>query len=117
MGLWSAGAALNVLQLGSQLEAGVRKSAWLAYNDILGIIGMGLLAEAVSFLCHGALDWRIFILGSALGTLFWAVQLWRPSTAHLAHNWRTIPAWTATLLFMVEPVASLARFPAFCLHS
>ena len=74
MGLWSAGAALNVLQLGGQIEAGLGSLIWRAYYDILGIIGMGLLAEAVSFLCHGVLDWRIFVLGSASGTLFWAVQ-------------------------------------------
>ncbi|KAK9837441.1 hypothetical protein WJX81_002838 [Elliptochloris bilobata] len=100
---------------------GVGKRAWAAWNNGLALLGAGMLSQALGALAgmSAATAPATVLVGIALAAGYggWFLpyarwqRLWRrrwARTVARALPWSDVPAWMATVLFMVQPALQLA---------
>ncbi len=111
-------------QVSGSLDRGAGAAVWSRWQALLGCLGFALVPQAVALATVGpaACGTAPALVGAVLGIALTAaigsptaqqegsdvdaepgLRRWRPF-------WATVPAWSASLLLMLQPVKLLVRF-------
>jgi hypothetical protein len=100
-------ATLTGLKLSGQLDASkAGQWAWAAWQKVLGLAGLAVVPQV---LCAtlGHASWAPSLLTLSAGGALAALEARGAAPPALRDLWGALSAWTATLLFMLQPVAQL----------
>ncbi|KAK9809188.1 hypothetical protein WJX72_011049 [[Myrmecia] bisecta] len=106
----AAAVAVNLSKVTGLLDkAEAGGSLWGSWQDLLGLIGVAMLPQALWLTFTTSASLLPGYLCGGLGILFLLLEKLRKLPPQLQGAWASVPAWTATLLFMFQPVAQLVR--------
>eukprot|EP00891_Asterochloris_glomerata_P000527 jgi/Astpho2/527/Aster-x0936 len=92
--------ALGLLDRGS-----LGRQTWHLWGDVTGLIGLASLPQALWMTVVGPTTMLPAMLASGGGLLLLAASRAGHLPEQMQHLWAAIPGWTATGLFMFQPVA------------
>ncbi|KAK9868469.1 hypothetical protein WJX84_006809 [Apatococcus fuscideae] len=104
--LSSAALVITGLKVTGKLEAGRKRGKiWTAWHQALGLIGVALLPQAIWATFSSTITPLPACIAGATGAAFLALDRSGQLPPAMRGHWASVPGWTATLLFMFQPLA------------
>lgn len=80
---------------------------WIYWQRALGLAGLGIIPQALSTTLFGSTSLTPGGVALSLGCLLVSLEAFDKMPKVVANLWPSLSAWTATILFMLQPIAQL----------
>lgn len=109
--LMASAAVVNACKFCGAMNSGLGQKLWRGWQDFLGLLGIAMLPQAIWATCSKHHTMIPAYTASVVAVTYLVMARRQQLPEQLQGLWSDIPAWTATLLFMFQPVAqSVSNF-------
>lgn len=109
--LMASAAVVNACKFCGIMNSSLGQNLWRGWQDFLGLLGIAMLPQAIWATCSKHHTMVPAYTASVVAVTYLVMARRQQLPEQLQGLWSDIPAWTATLLFMFQPVAqSVSNF-------